>query len=406
MASALSSRQGYDYSYTQYGDVGSYTITPKGLTSDNYEISFVAGTLTVEQKTVGLTWGSTELVFTGTAQVPTAEATGLVEGDAGKVSVTVTGQQTNVGEGYTATASALTGDKAGNYKLPAANTTTFKIIKADLTPTVTMEGWTYGKTANTPAITGNLGGGVVSCEYYTDEACTTKTTAENSGAASEGAVPVNAGNYYVKVSIAATDNTNAWATATPVKFTIAKAAITVTADNKTGKYGENLAKLTYQISGDYKTGDDLGITLSTTASRTTNVGKYPITVTWTENTNYSATLKNGEYTITKTTMDKSDLTDAQKPAARTGLGHDGTDQALVTAPSALPAGYTIQYSKDGGKTWTDTIPTGNEAGTYTVQVRYVGDGNHEGFASDPISVTIRERYTVRFNINGGTAVEA
>jgi len=114
----------YDYSYTQYGDVGDYTITPKDLTSDNYDISFVAGTLVVVQKEVGLTWGETaSFVYNGSPQAPTATASGLVNGD--EIGVTVLGA-TNVGD-HTATASELTGDKAGNYKLPEAKTQDFTI---------------------------------------------------------------------------------------------------------------------------------------------------------------------------------------------------------------------------------------------------------------------------------------
>ena len=126
--SVLKGALAYDYNYSQYGNVGSYSITPKGLTADNYTISFVSGTLTVVQKEVGLTWSNTPLTFNGSAQAPTATATGLVNNDT--VSVTVTGAQTNAGTGYTATASGLTGTKAGNYKLPAADTTTFSIDRA------------------------------------------------------------------------------------------------------------------------------------------------------------------------------------------------------------------------------------------------------------------------------------
>ena len=117
----------YDYSYTQFGDVGNdYTIMPKGLTSDNYDITFVAGTLTVVQKEVGFTWENTEFTYDGEEHAPTAtvKATDLVNDDA--ISVTVTGAQTNAGS-YTATASALTGNKAGNYKLPTTNTKAFTI---------------------------------------------------------------------------------------------------------------------------------------------------------------------------------------------------------------------------------------------------------------------------------------
>lgn len=382
--------------------MGSYAITPKGLTAENYAIEFKSGTLTVEQKEVTLSWGSTELTYTGSVQAPTATATGMVNGD--EIGVTVTGGQTDAGEDYTATASALTGSKAGNYKLPALNTTTFRIAKVTIKPTVTLEGWIYGETANTPVITGNLGNGAVKWVYYTDEACTTKTTAENSGAASEGAVPANAGTYYVIASIAEMENTYAWTAAEPISFTIDKAVIAITADDKSSAYGEPLAELTYRISGDDKAGDDLGITLTTTASETANAGTYPITVSWNENANYTATLTDGAYVIAKATMDKADLTAGQKPTARTDLEYDGSDQALATAPSALPDGYTIRYSKDGGETWTDMIPTGKAAGAYTVQVRYVGDGNHADFAGDPLTVTICLHHTVRFHTDGGTEV--
>ena len=117
---------GYDYSYTQFGDVGTYTITPKGLTSDNYDISFVAGTLTVGQKEVGITWDeTTSFPYDGLEHAPTATATGLVNND--EVGVTVTGAQTNVGTDYIATASALTGEKKDNYLLPEGLTHTFTI---------------------------------------------------------------------------------------------------------------------------------------------------------------------------------------------------------------------------------------------------------------------------------------
>ena len=54
----------------------------------------------------------------------TATLGNVVDGDV--VGVTVTGATAAAGT-HTAEASALTGDDAGNYKLPAANTTTFEI---------------------------------------------------------------------------------------------------------------------------------------------------------------------------------------------------------------------------------------------------------------------------------------
>lgn len=46
---------------------------------------------------------------------------------------------------YTAAASSLIGDKAGNYKLPSANSTTFAIGKAPLTITAKAKTITYGE---------------------------------------------------------------------------------------------------------------------------------------------------------------------------------------------------------------------------------------------------------------------
>lgn len=76
-------------------------------------VTLCGKTLTVNEKEVGLEWSSTTpLTFTGSSQSPTATATGTVNND--ELGVTVTGAQTNAGENYTATASGLTGDKAGN----------------------------------------------------------------------------------------------------------------------------------------------------------------------------------------------------------------------------------------------------------------------------------------------------
>ena len=106
---------------------GSTIISAAYAGDNNTKPGSVSYTLTVAQKEVGLEWGTTTFTYDGSAHVPTATATGLVGSD--KCSVTVDGAQTNAGS-YTATASALSN---ANYKLPAANTTTFAIGKADAT---------------------------------------------------------------------------------------------------------------------------------------------------------------------------------------------------------------------------------------------------------------------------------
>ena len=118
----------YSYDYKQYGDVGEYTITPSGLTADNYEIEFVAGKLSVEPKAVSIAWGKSSFAYNGAAQVPTATAEGLVNSD--KCDFTVTGAAVNAGK-YSAAVTALNN---ANYKLPESGLEQpFEILKADPT---------------------------------------------------------------------------------------------------------------------------------------------------------------------------------------------------------------------------------------------------------------------------------
>ena len=157
----------YEYNYQQFGNVGEYVITPKGATAANYDITYQPGKLTVNQKEVGLTWsGAENLYYNGQAKNVTATATGPLNGDV--IAVTVTGgKETAVGN-YTAKATALTGEKAGNYALPTDVTKTYQIQSAldasalTVTPntvTATIDGLTiklvgYASTNVTVSATG------------------------------------------------------------------------------------------------------------------------------------------------------------------------------------------------------------------------------------------------------------
>ena len=79
------------------------------------------------------------------------------------------------------------------------------------------------------------------------------------------------------------------------------------------------------------------------------------------------------------------LTDDNKPSAN-DLAYTGSAQALVNAPSVLPSGYDqVWYSTDGGNTWSQSIPTGTDAGNYNVSVKYVDTDNNY---ADLIGVTV------------------
>ena len=82
-----------------------------------------------------------------------------------------------------------------------------------------------GKVVNDPAVSQSGSTGAVTYTYYTNEDCTTETTNANSGAASDGAAPKNAGDYWVVAAVAASANYNA-ATSAAKKFTISQKALT------------------------------------------------------------------------------------------------------------------------------------------------------------------------------------
>ena len=58
--------------YAPGKDVGSYDITPKGLSSDNYEIDYKTGTLTVGKREIQIQWSGAALTYNGKNQAPVA----------------------------------------------------------------------------------------------------------------------------------------------------------------------------------------------------------------------------------------------------------------------------------------------------------------------------------------------
>ena len=74
------------------------------------------------------------------------------------------------------------------------------------------------------------------------------------------------------------------------------------------------------------------------------------------------------------------------PTAQENLTYTGQEQALITAGSVTDYG-TMQYSLTENGTYSQDIPTGTDAGTYTVWYRVIGDANHNDTA--PASVAVR-----------------
>lgn len=110
---------------------GGYAVTatqPEGANS-NYKITFKDGTFTIGKRELAVTWDTTtEFTYDGEEHCPQAKLRNVIEGD--DVSAYVDGAKVKAGT-YTAKITELTGDDAGNYKLPAeVLTCKFSIKKA------------------------------------------------------------------------------------------------------------------------------------------------------------------------------------------------------------------------------------------------------------------------------------
>lgn len=201
----------------------------------------------------------------------------------------------------------------------------FCINKASITPTVSITGWTYGMEKNEPSVTGNTGNGTVTYTYKVKGA-SDSTYTEN--------VPVNAGEYTVRASVAETANCKSGSCTTD--FTIKPAAVTVsgiTAKNKTYD-GSKTATLDYSgvIFAGKLEGDTLKVTAegefdTADAGEGKNVVLQNLILGGADKDNY-VLAERGNQTSAKANIDKKDV-DAVLTV--TEKAYDGKTDAQVEA---------------------------------------------------------------------------
>ena len=88
------------HEYEQFSNVGTYTVTASGLTSENYEITYEQGTLTVKKYGLELSWSPLTFVYDKNSHVPTAAITNRLPSGAADYGLNVsviTGEAINAG---------------------------------------------------------------------------------------------------------------------------------------------------------------------------------------------------------------------------------------------------------------------------------------------------------------------
>ena len=101
-------------------------------------------------------------------------------------------------------------------------------------------------------------------------------------------------------------------------------------------------------------------------------------------------------TVEKASIGASRIT---PPTAQENLTYTGQEQALITAGS-VTSGGTMQYSLTENGTYSQNIPTGTNAGTYTGWYRVIGDENHNNTTPASVAVSIGKKL---LTITGVTA---
>ena len=203
---------------------------------------------------------------------------------------------------------------------------------------------------------------------------TTYNPAEGTDANAEG-YEGNFGNVTITRTKDSEDVTNQFTiTTTPGKLIINKKAVTVTAENKSKVYGEEIPDLTYLENGFVKE-DSLATlkivpTLTTTAVQNSPVGEYPITFsnTTAETANYTISYTNA--TLQITTSPASNFAGTVSLADWKYGDTQQTENASVSGGVNDYAPPTYSYKVRGAEDSTYMSQKPSNAGEYTVKATW------------------------------------
>lgn len=262
----------------------------------------------------------------------------------------------------------------------------FKIKKAKINPTVTMDDWTYGQKANTPSITVKSGESDITdsydasgftCTYYTDGSCTDMTTAAD-GAATNGGVPKNAGTYYVKAVVP--ENGNYAGAEAETSFTIAPRPADLAWSKTDLIYTGSEQSVSATVANALE-GDSFAIAYE--GNTQTEAGdSYTATVTDLGNDNYTLTGATG-------VSRNWSISYLQSSAAAQVSGTKGNNDWYISPVKLVPdSGYQISTDKTD---WKDSL------GDYTEQ----GEQSAGYYLKETATGAVTDKKTVTFKIDTG-----
>jgi MBG domain (YGX type) len=338
---------------TAASPAGGYTITPAGGVSNNYNFTYVNGTLTVGRALLIITANNATMPYGGTFPALSISYSGFANGDDAsslttQPSLSLLAAATSPAGTYTITPS---GAVDPNYTIIYINGT-FTITPVPLTIKANNASMTYG--GSVPALTATYTG------FVNGDGASSLTTAPTLSTTASPISPV--GTYTTSASGAVDPNyIISYQTGT---MTVGKANLTVTADSKSMPLGGPLPALTVSYSG-FVNGDNASNltsqpTATTTATAASPAGVYPIIPSGGSSSNYTFSYVNGSLAVATAV-----LTITANPA--------GSVYGAALVPNgSLTVTYSGFVNGDGPSslsalpTVTNTASTGSPVGTYAL----------------------------------------
>ena len=315
-----------------------------------------------KQVTATVTLSQTAYTYNGSACQPTPTVKdGSTVIDPSEYSVTYS-NNINAGTGTV----TISDNAGGDYEV--IGSATFTINKADTTYVApTANNRTYDTTSKALLNAGSVTGGTI--QYRTSQSGTYSTTIPSQ---------TNAGEYTTWWKIVGDSNHNdkspASISTTVSPKTVSSPTITLSQDTYT------YANTAFQPAPTVKDG-----------STTISSGEY--TVSYSNNTNVGTATctitdkSGGNYTVSGSKTFTITCYSATAPTAKNG-NWTGSAQALANAGSTSYG--TMVYCSTSGGTFTTTIPTGTNAGSYEVWWKVTGNTNVCNTAATKVACTIKQ----------------
>jgi hypothetical protein len=388
-AGALAGTLAFSTAATAASPVGAYAITPGGLYSANYAITFARGTLSIIPATLTVTANDASKVYGKANPAFTDSISGFVNGDNASV-VSGAARLTS-----TATAASSVGTYtiiAGQGTLRAANYNfvlvrgTLTVTPAVLTVTADDAGKVYGEAnpALTVGFTGFANGDTPSVVLGSADLMATAT--ESTGV----------GTYTISATAGSLSAANYTFVLENGTLTIMPATLVVTADDASREFGQPNPALTATMTG-FVNGDDGSVVsgnanLSTTATPASDAGTYQIIAEQgsLSASNYVFAFVDGKLTITgdsgstdtsppPTTLPPP-VTASQPPPAKIGPPPSGLPSSpTLTLATPPPAPIAVVADSAAGSAARASTPAASAAvvlaSTHSVGAQEAGPHN-------------------------------